>query len=344
MLERPTKSDFIARAISKGILPVRKVYTSPSSQRATLWLRRSLSQAASARDRIPKTVVNWIRLLRVHQYAKNALILVPLLTAHRFDLGSVLHAAVAVIAFSFCASAVYIINDLVDVDADRRHLAKRNRPLASGAIRPIDGVIAVPILLAVASGLAASVSAPFLAVLLGYLVLGTAYTLILKKKIMIDVVTLALLYTIRVLAGTVAIDVTISEWLLAFSLFVFFALALVKRYAELSARQDAELPEDILSRNYKYNDLNIVSSLAAASALNAITIFILYISSDSVRKLYAHPEFLWLICPILLYWLSRILVLTHRRLMHHDPVIFALTDSVSLASFLAMLFVIFVAI
>jgi 4-hydroxybenzoate polyprenyltransferase len=303
-----------------------------------------LARVVPARKDAPSTIAVWARQLRVHQYAKNALVLVPLLTAHRFDLYSIRHAVVAAVAFSFCASAVYIINDLADLDADRAHLTKRNRPLASGAIRPIDGILAVPALLAAAVGLALSVSLPFLEILLGYLALSTAYTFVLKKKIMIDVVTLALLYTIRVWAGTVAIDVTISEWLLAFSLFIFFALALVKRYTELTARQDAELPEDLTSRNYQYNDLTIMGALAAASALNAITIFILYISSDAVRTLYRHPEFLWLICPILLYWLSRILVLVHRRLMPHDPVIFALTDSVSLALFLAMLAVIFVAI
>jgi 4-hydroxybenzoate polyprenyltransferase len=343
MLNGSAKSDFMTWASSKGIFSAKRSSLGTLALGGALWRHRAAVWAASTAVKFP-AVVAWIRLLRVHQYAKNALVLVPLLTAHRFDLQSCLHAFVALVAFSICASAGYIVNDLADIDADRRHLTKRSRPLASGAVRPIDGIFAVPMLLAAAACLAVSVSLPFLEILIGYFMLSTAYTFVLKKKVMIDVVALALLYTIRVWAGAVAIGVTISEWLLAFSLLVFFALGLVKRYTELAARHDAGLPEDILSRDYHYGDLNIVGALAAASALNAITIFILYISSDSVRKLYAHPEFLWAICPIFLYWLSRILVLAHRRLVHHDPVIFALTDTVSLASFLAMLIVIFLAI
>lgn len=287
---------------------------------------------------------DWVQLLRIHQYVKNALVLVPLLTAHRFDLASIFHGLVAALAFSLCASAVYIVNDLADIDADRKHLIKRYRPLARGAIKTKDAAVAVPALLMIALVLTMSVSLAFSGILLVYLAISAAYTLTLKKQMMADVVVLALLYTIRVWAGAVAINVVISEWLLAFSLFVFFALVLVKRYTELATRQNAGLPEDTSRRSYQYNDLPMIMALAAASALNTITIFTLYVSSDAVRKLYAHPQMLWLICPILLYWLGRILMLTHRRVMHHDPVLFALTDNVSLATFLAMLAVIFIAI
>lgn len=318
--------------------------TKPLASRTALWLRRSAAPTNVAGAGSRARIGVWARLFRVHQYAKNALVLVPLLTSHRFDLGSILHAVVAAVAFSVCASAVYIINDFADIDADRKHPTKCERPLASGAIRQLDASVAIPILLALATGLAAAVSLSFLAILVAYLLLSTAYTFALKKQIIMDVVVLALLYAIRVLAGAAAIDVVISEWLLAFSLFVFFALALVKRYTELVARQDAGLLEDLSGRDYAFSDVSIVGMLAASSALNAVTIFILYISSDAVRQLYARPQVLWLISPILMYWLSRILVLAHRRQLHDDPVVFALTDSTSQVSFLAILAILFFAI
>lgn len=277
MLRGLTKSDLTARALFGSILPARR-----------LRALRAFYEDHRA----------WTQLLRVHQYAKNALVLVPLLTAHRYDLAAIFHGFVAAVAFSLCASAVYVVNDLVDINADRKHLIKRHRPLARGAIRTSDAAIAVPALLTVAVALAMYVSLAFSGILLIYLALSTTYTFVLKKRMMADVVILALLYTIRVWAGAVAINVVISEWLLAFSLFVFFALALVKRYTELAARQDAGLPEDVSRRSYGYSDLAIIMALAAASALNAITIFILYVSSDAVRELYTCPQILWLICPI----------------------------------------------
>ena len=273
----------------------------------------------------------WSRALRVHQYAKNALVFVPLLTAHKLQLDAVLTAALAAMAFSLCASGVYMLNDLVDLNADRRHPIKRHRPFASGAVPVGRGVVAIPIVLAGAAALAAAVSWPFLGVIAGYFLLSTAYTFFLKRRLMVDIVALATLYTIRVIGGAVAIDVVMSEWLLAFSMFIFAALALIKRYVELAARLDAGLP-DPSNRNYRNADLNIVGTLAAAAGFNAITIFALYISSDATHRLYAHPQVLWLICPILMYWIGRMLVLAHRRLIDDDPVAFALRDWNSLAA------------
>ena len=146
---------------------------------------------------------------------------------------------------------------------------------------------------------------------------------------MIDVVTLGMLYSLRVIGGAAAIGVTVSEWLLAFSMFVFVCLALVKRYIELATRLDRELP-DPSNRNYKLSDMQIVAPLAAASGFNAVTVFALYISSEAVHSLYRHPQLLWLICPILMYWIGRILMMAHRRLVHDDPIVFAMKDRVSL--------------
>lgn len=268
----------------------------------------------------------WAKLLRVHQYAKNALILVPLLTAHQFSLLPIATALLAVAAFSLCASSAYILNDLVDVKADRAHATKRNRPIASGAVPPARAALIMLALLGAAIAIAATVSLPFLGVLLGYLALTTAYSFKLKRVALIDVVTLAVLYTIRVIAGAVAIGVTMSEWLFAFSLFIFMSLALVKRYIELSAQRTGER---LMSRDYSAQDLSMIAVLAAAAGFNAVVVFTLYISSDTVRALYAHPQTLWVGCPILMYWIARVMLLAQRGEIDDDPVIFALRDRVS---------------
>lgn len=274
----------------------------------------------------------WIKLVRVHQWAKNALVLVPVLTAQKFGATAFLEAIGAFFAFSFAASAVYILNDLVDLEADRTHPSKKRRPLAAGTVPILTAMPVAVGLLATAFVLAAAISWPFLGVLFTYLVLTTAYTFFLKRKMLVDIIVLAGLYTIRVIGGAAAIAVPVSEWLLGFSMFIFTSLALIKRYVELAGRVDADLP-DPSNRNYRKTDLDIVGALAAAAGFNAVTVFALYISSDTVRQLYHHPKALWLVCPILMYWLARALMLAHRRLMDDDPIFFALKDRNSLIAF-----------
>ena len=271
----------------------------------------------------------WLKLFRVHQYAKNALIFVPFFLAHQFSLQSTADVFLAAIAFSLCASSVYILNDLADLQADRRHPTKRKRPLASGTISVLDGFAAMPALFTISVLIATMVSLNFLAVMLGYFALTVAYSFVLKRKMLIDVIVLAMLYVVRLVAGAIAAQVVFSEWLLAFSMFFFMALALIKRYVELAVRVDSGLPEPE-NRNYKLKDLEIVAGLAAAAGFNAVTVFALYISSDTVHSLYHRPQLLWLICPILLYWFSRALMMAHRRHMEDDPIAFALRDKNSI--------------
>ncbi len=278
---------------------------------------------------------SWLKLMRVHQYSKNALVFVPLLTAHKFDLISLLDCFLATIAFSLCASSVYILNDLIDLDADRAHPTKKSRPLAAGTIPILQGVIAAPILFLCAVALAAFVSLPFLGVLLFYFVLTNAYSFSFKKKMIIDVMILATLYTLRVIGGAAAIDVIVSEWLLAFSMFFFASLALIKRYIELATRLDRDLP-DPSNRNYRQGDMQIVAALASTAGFNAVTVFALYISSSAGHALYRHPQLLWLICPILMYWIARMVMMAHRRLVHDDPIVFALKDSVSIVTLICI--------
>jgi 4-hydroxybenzoate polyprenyltransferase/phosphoserine phosphatase len=290
-----------------------------------------LDQRATILRRNDSSLQEWVRLLRIHQWAKNVLVFVPLLTAHRLDLISFGEAVAAFLGFSLAASGVYLINDLVDIDADRRHNTKRQRPLAAGTVKVFDAMIFAPMLMAVAALGGFLISTWFGIVLLSYLALTSVYTFFLKRKMIVDVVALAMLYTLRVVGGNAAIAVSPSEWLLAFSMFIFMALALIKRYTDLASRLDSASP-DPMNRDYRKIDLHIVAAIAAASGFNAVTVFTLYISSDTVRQLYSHPPFLWLICPILMYWIGRILMLAHRRSLHDDPVLFAIKDRASLAS------------
>jgi 4-hydroxybenzoate polyprenyltransferase len=285
----------------------------------------------------------WAKLVRVHQYAKNALVLVPLFTAHQFAALPASKAILAAVAFSLCASSAYILNDLVDVMADRDHPTKRDRPLASGAVSPGRGAIAMALLLTGSLAIATLVSFSFLGVLLGYLILTTAYSFWLKRIMLVDVVTLATLYTLRVIGGAVAIDVVMSEWLFAFALFIFMSLALIKRYIELAGRLDGNL-SSLANRGYEVGDHTVIAVLAAAAGFNAVVVFTLYISSDAVRALYTRPQVLWLACPILMYWVARVLMLAHRRMIDDDPVIFALKDHVSWLAMIAICAIMLIAI
>ncbi|GJD33035.1 Protoheme IX farnesyltransferase [Methylobacterium adhaesivum] len=300
--------------------------------------RRALVALAPEAVFLPETgqdlaarVRAWAKLLRVHQYAKNALVFVPLLMAHRFDGAAFLAAFLAFVAFSLCASSVYLINDLIDLEADRAHPTKRNRPLANGRVPLVEAMLAAPLLFVAALGVSLAVSAAFCGVLLAYFALTTAYSFSLKRKMLVDVVTLAALYTIRVVGGGVAVGAVLSDWLLAFSLFMFMSLALIKRYTELTSRLDRGLPSPT-NRNYELSDLPIVASLAAAAGYNAVVVLALYLSSDAVTQLYSRPKLLWCVGPVILYWISRALLMAHRRMMHDDPIVFALRDRVSLVT------------
>lgn len=269
---------------------------------------------------------SWIKLLRIHQWAKNVLVFVPLVTAQRyFDLAAFGDALGGFVAFSLTASAIYILNDLVDLDADRKHSSKNRRPLATGAVNIKAAAALIPLLLVAGFAVAVSVTPPLAAMVLAYVAFTTAYTFVLKRKMMVDVLALATLYTVRVVGGAVAISVPLSEWLLGFSMFIFTTLALIKRYVELAALVDRGL-SDPTNRNYRKSDLDIVAALGAAAGYNAVTVFALYISSNEVRLLYRHPQVLWFICPILMYWVGRALLMAHRRLIDDDPVVFALRD------------------
>lgn len=280
----------------------------------------------------PNQFRSWIRALRLHQWTKNALIFVPLLASHSVtDVAMLVLGVLAFILFGMCASSVYILNDLLDLDDDRHHLTKRNRPLASGAISIHFGVVAFPILLGLAFvGAWIFLPPAFMGVLLSYYALTLAYSLRLKRLMAVDVIALASLYTIRIIAGAAALGLALTFWVLAFSMFIFLSLALVKRYAELKEARDRGETGLARGRGYYPDDLEMVSSLGAASGFLSVMVLALYIQDPATRDLYAQPQLIWLACPILLFWVTRIWLLTHRGEMHDDPVVFAVKDKVSL--------------
>jgi 4-hydroxybenzoate polyprenyltransferase len=252
-------------------------------------------------------------------------------------------AFLAFLAFSACASSAYLVNDLFDLADDRRHPTKRYRAIASGDLPISWALVAIPALWIISAIAGLCISGTFFLVLSAYLMTTIAYSLYLKKNMLVDIVTLAGLYTVRIVGGAVAISVHLSEWLLIFSLFIFTSLALIKRYGELMMRQESDLQNPV-NRDYKISDLPVIAALAAASGMNAITVFSLYASSPTVAQMYSRPWMLWLLNPLLLYWIGRALMMAHRQAMPDDPIIYTFTDRVSRATVAAMMCIVLAAI
>ena len=269
------------------------------------------------------------RALRLYQWTKNVLVLVPLILAHRWhDATALWQAALAFLAFGLAASSIYVANDIHDLEADRAHPRKRHRPFASGALPVRAGWVMAPALLAGAAALAALLPAKFSLALGGYVVIATLYSFWLKSVVLVDVVLLAALYTTRIVAGAMAIDVPVSFWLLAFSIFIFFSLAMVKRYSELHNLKQRNRTQ-AAGRGYITDDLASLSVMGVASGYIAVLVMALYINDPRVSMLYRTPGWLWVICPAILFWLSRVWLVTHRGEMNEDPVWFAVKDPYS---------------
>jgi 4-hydroxybenzoate polyprenyltransferase/phosphoserine phosphatase len=277
-------------------------------------------------SRTPATWRTWLKAIRVRQWLKNLLVFVPLIASHALgNLALLGNAALAFVALSLTASGIYLVNDLLDLRADRRHATKRKRPFASGALPIRTGVLLAPLL--VAAGFTVAFSLPAMAVVLlaVYLVTTTLYSFWLKRKMLVDVFGLSFLYTLRVLIGAAATGVLASPWLLAFAIFVFLSLAFAKRAAELTALDRAGR-EEAGGRAYYVWDAHAVGMFGVAGAFSAAIVMALYMQSDDVRALYRQPTWLWLMVPLVLYWLTRVWLLTRRGALDEDPIVFATTD------------------
>jgi len=274
----------------------------------------------------------WLKALRLHQWMKNLLLFLPLLGAHQiFDPARLTKAIVAFFAFGLCASSVYVVNDLMDLASDRQHPRKRLRPFAAGLLSPSSGLVVAALLLISSIAVAAWVTPAFLAWLLVYFAITVAYTFWLKRKEIVDALALAALYTLRIIAGGAAVGLAASFWLLAFSLFLFLSLAFVKRYSELQVMVEQGRGE-ARGRGYRTDDLPLIQTLGVVAGFSAVLVLALYINGESVLRLYRQPEVMWLTVPILLYWITRVWIKTHRGLMHDDPVLFAIKDRVSVVA------------
>lgn len=318
--------------------------------RKALVVNAPASLQSAARDVAPGAQFFWtrpsrlralMRAVRMHQWLKNLLLFVPLIMSHRFgEPHLVMAAGIGFLAFSLCAAGVYLLNDLLDLSADRGHAHKRLRPFAAGDLSLLTGLAAVPLLMAAGFALSLTLHPLFSLLLAVYVLSSFLYSIQLKTLPVVDVLVLSGLYTLRLIAGGAATSTRISFWLLAFAMFIFFSLAIVKRYSELAPLSEAGKLKRIAGRGYWTHDLETLRVLGICSGYLAVLVMALYINSVQVRILYRHPYMLWALCPLILYWISRVWLLAGRGEMHEDPIVFALHDVTSLAvGVLALIFV-----
>ncbi len=298
---------------------------------------QSLADSASQRAKVGKTFLSTdskaaalMKCLRPHQWVKNLIVFLPVITSHQLVFWPLLSAFGAFAAFCLCASGVYLLNDLMDLDADRQHPSKRNRPFAAGTLPLQAGLVLSPLLLLGSACVALCVEPKLLWLLVVYTAATTAYSLQLKRVALLDVFILAGLYTSRLIAGHLVTGIEFSAWLLMFSMFIFLSLALMKRFQELRQVREQHRAE-VSGRGYTSGDLELVATLGLICGFLSVLVLALYVNSPQVALLYKHPVLLLLVCPLMLYWIARVWFLAHRGQMHDDPVVFAIKDWVSYA-------------
>ncbi len=292
-------------------------------------VRRALKKRSARifEDRTPKPAA-WLKALRVHHWLKNMLIFLPMFLAHELTTPALyIKAAIAFLAFSLTASAIYIFNDLFDLHADQHHPRKRRRPFAAGDLSLLAAAVVAPLLVVASLSIACFLPSAFMTVLLIYLAATTLYSWRFKQIALLDVMTLAGLFALRIFAGTAAYGIETSTWLIAFSIFLFFSLAMVKRYAELREATQ-ENPESVRGRGRGYSaaDLPLLAGFGAGSGCVSVLVLALYINSEKVVQFYKTPAVLWLLCPLLLYWIARVWLLASRGELSDDPLDFAARD------------------
>lgn len=337
--ERFGSKGFAYMGDARADLPVWKRAARSITVNAPAALRRDAERLCDSVEHLvtgDKSLKPYIKALRPHQWLKNALVFLPMLAAHQLDNQTFLLSFFAFVCFSLVASSVYVLNDLLDLAADRAHPRKKRRPFASGSIPIAHGTWMAAGLLLLGGVLAIAISPSFLLAMVVYYLLTTAYSLHLKRRIVIDICVLAALYTARIIAGGIATNIPLSVWLLAFSVFFFLSLAAVKRQAELIDSADrGNLRAS--GRGYHVDDLPIISMIAIGAAYVSVLVMMLYVNSPAVVELYAHPEALWGVCAVLLYWISRTVMVAHRGQMHDDPVVYAAKDRISQMCLLVIL-------
>ncbi|MEE9315405.1 MAG: UbiA family prenyltransferase [Rhizobiaceae bacterium] len=304
----------------------RKAITVGDERAALVYAKQEHAERFTQSAPEKSTIRIWLKAIRVHQWLKNSLLFVPVILAfNTLTATSVAAVILAFISFSLCASSVYLLNDLIDIEVDRKHKTKQLRAIPSGQITITQAASVSILLLAISFGLSLFLPLAFTGILALYYITTCAYSFALKRMLLIDVLTLAGLFTIRVLAGATAISATVSAWLLAFSMFFFLSLALVKRFVEVSNQlEDAGRKET--GRGYQAVDLETLGQSGIASGFAAVVVLALFVDSPQIAENYQHPEVIWLVCPLVLYLIIRIWILARRKHMHDDPVVFLMTD------------------
>lgn len=339
-LKAATKAAFLAEQYAQTGFD----YVGDSAADVEVWRRASAAyvvgterraEQAAAVTKLKITILEpraslrtWVNALRGHHWAKNLLLFLPLVLSHNIAVEPLLRTILGFLLYGFCASGLYILNDLLDLHSDREHPWKKERPFAAGEISIPEGLLASLILLSAALGAGFFLDAQFGLALFGYAALTMSYSLYLKKVALLDVFVLSSFYSFRILAGALISSTPLSQWFLAFSLFFFLSLAMAKRYSELFHASDL-VKAGNSGRGYHVGDREVLLALGVGSSFSAVVIFSLYVHSQEVRVLYSSPEFLFLLCPIVLYWLSRTWLLAHRGELKEDPVTLAIRDPVS---------------
>lgn len=281
-----------------------------------------------------------IKQLRLHQWSKNALLFLPMLAAHKMSAENIVNGLIAFLSFGMAASAVYVFNDLIDIDSDRNHHSKKHRPLAAGTLRIMDAMLLFFGLVTASLTIGSLVGVNFILVVFAYWFLNFIYTFYFKKEIVLDIILLSSMYTVRIFLGASAANVPVSHWLLSFTTLFFFSLACVKRHTELA--RSANKPT-IDGRGYRGVDQPVVQTLGIGCALLSIVVLLLYAMSPETKTLYQNSDRLWLLTPLLLYWLGRLWLLVGRDQVHDDPVVFAIKDKTSWIVLVILLMVMMVA-
>ncbi|PID76014.1 MAG: 4-hydroxybenzoate polyprenyltransferase [Deltaproteobacteria bacterium] len=333
LIKEKIGDDFVYAGDSKVDLLIWKdseaaVLVNAPSSLANEVRKKTIIEAEFPRKKIG--IRTWLRALRIHQWVKNILLFVPLLTAFEFlNVFKIFSVIFAFLAYSLVASGTYVLNDIFDLNSDRAHMLKRHRPFACGDIQIINGIVIAGIFFILALTIALYISEVFTAILAFYFILTVTYSLFFKKHIIIDVIILSFLYTLRIIAGVTVIQVDISSWLFAFSMFLFLSLALIKRCGELVSFGKEDQKRTIVGRDYMPSDLVVLWPLGVGASLLAIVVLSLFINAPETQQKYASPELLWGPAVVIMYWLGRMWIKTSRGEIDDDPILYVIKDSIS---------------
>ena len=287
--------------------------------------------------------VNILKIIRPYQWVKNILVFIPMLMAHQLTINNFILSIKAFIIFSLIASSIYVINDIVDVESDKKHPYKKYRPLAAGLINIDQCKILIFLLLLLCGLFMITTNVNFFLLIISYFIISNLYTFILKRYVYIDLLILAILYTLRIISGGLITDISVSIWLLSFSIFFFISLASVKRQIELLNYKKLNKKE-ISGRGYSLKDESVINNISILSGCVSILVLIFYINSPQVLKLYSSPLIMWGICVIMLFWISRIIIIAKKGKIKDDPIVYAINDKISYLCLLLILCIIWLGI